>query len=246
MTNSHPCNWLPQQRSLARLPCPSATPHKDPSTHISVPPHREQQASTHLRWSKRLPPANLRGPQARGTTILHATVGEPHCFLELLVVVLVFGSPPPPPPLHSVQRVSTIAVNQVWGDQNYRPQSPGGIYQDSLKGEGSPQGYSQTQSTRPRKYPYPEYPSIQQATGKMGKMGKMSENGGKRGKMGKNGGKWGKMEKNGGKWEVVTNTSWKMYENIPTRKKNGGKWCRNGGQMGEKWDTGRSHFPHFS
>ena len=53
----------------------------------------------------------------------------------------------------------------------------------------------------------------------------------------------GEMEKNGGKWEVVTNTSWKMYETVPIRKKNGGKWCRNGGQMGEKWDTGRSHFP---
>ena len=53
------------------------------------------------------------------------------------------------------------------------------------------------------------------------------------------------MEENGGKWEVVTNTSWKMYETVPTRTKNGGKWCKNGGQMGEKWDTDRSHFSHF-
>ena len=80
----------------------------------------------------------------------------------------------------------------------------------------------------------------------MGKMGKIRENEGKWGKMGENGEKWGEMGENGGKWEVVTNTSWKMYETVPPRKKNGGKWCRNGGQMGEKWHTGRSHFSHFS
>ena len=85
--------------------------------------------------------------------------------------------------------------------------------------------------------------------GKWEKMGEMKKNEGKWGEMGemrKNEGKWEKMGENGGKWEVVTNTSWKMYETVPTRKKNGGKWCRNGEQMGEKWDTGRSHFPHFS
>jgi len=72
---------------------------------------------------------------------------------------------------------------------------------------------------------------------------KMGGNGVKMGGNGRNG---GEMGGNGGKWEFVRNTSWKMYENVPTRKKNGGKWCRNGGQMGEKLDTARSHFPHFS
>ena len=73
----------------------------------------------------------------------------------------------------------------------------------------------------------------------------MRENGGKWGEMGGNGGKWGEMEKNGGKWEVVTNTLWKMHENVPTRKKNGGKWCGNGGQMGENGTRAGPIFPIF-
>ena len=67
--------------------------------------------------------------------------------------------------------------------------------------------------------------------------GGIGGNGGKWGKWEKlagNGGKWGEMENNGGKWKAVRNTSWKMYENVPTGKKNGGKWCRNGGHMSEK------------
>ena len=50
--------------------------------------------------------------------------------------------------------------------------------------------------------------------------------------MGENGKKWGKMGGNGGKWGFVTNTSWKIYENVPERKKNEGKW---GGGVCEKW-----------
>ena len=72
---------------------------------------------------------------------------------------------------------------------------------------------------KPRKYPYPGYPSIQQATKKWGGMGKLGGNG-------------GEMGANGAKWEIVTRTSWKMYENVPTRKKNGGKW---GGKWGGTW-----------
>ena len=88
--------------------------------------------------------------------------------------------------------------------------------------------------------------------GEMGENGKllqlMEENGGNGGDEGK----WGEMGGNGGKWEIVTSTSWKMCENVSTRKENGGKWGRNRGKMGEKWDTvrqllhfSRSHFPHF-
>ena len=69
---------------------------------------------------------------------------------------------------------------------------------------------------------------------------KMEENGVEIGEMGGNGGKWGEMGGNGGEWEIVTSTSWKMCDNVSTRKENGGKrrkwggWGKMGGNVG-KW-----------
>ena len=66
-------------------------------------------------------------------------------------------------------------------------------------------------------------------------MGGNGGNGGKWGKwgeMGGDGGKWGGTGENGRKWGIVTNISWKMYENVPRRKENGekwrGEWVKNG------------------
>ena len=140
---------------------------------------------------------------------------------------------------------------------------------------------------KPRKYPYPEYPGIQQATGKWGKSdkwgemgkhggkwGEMGGNGGKGGEMGGHGGKWGNMGGNGGgmggnggtwgkmgankgkggEWEIVTSTSWKMYEIVPTRKNKegngvdmggGGGWMKNGTRSGNFCTFPGPIFPIF-
>ena len=89
-----------------------------------------------------------------------------------------------------------------------------------------------------RKYPYPEYPSIQQAMEKWRKWGEMGENEGK----------WGK----GGKWEIATSKLWKMYDNIQEESKMeenrvemGGKWVK----MGDGQATSaffQVPFSHFS
>ena len=60
---------------------------------------------------------------------------------------------------------------------------------------------------------------VSQSPAGHGKLGEMGE-------MGGNGGKWGKMGGNGGKREEMGD--WKLYENIPRRKENGGKLGGNG------------------
>ena len=80
---------------------------------------------------------------------------------------------------------------------------------------------------RPRKYPYPEYPSIQQASEKWGKMGKMGENG----KL---------LQIHHGKCMKLFHQERKMEENGVEM---GGKWVKNGTRAGPIFPKGRV-LPH--
>jgi hypothetical protein len=71
----------------------------------------------------------------------------------------------------------------------------------------------------------------------------MRKNGGKWGKMGENRGKWRKMGENGKLLQIHHGKCMKVFQQERKMEENG---VEMEGQMGEKWDTGRSHYPHFS